>query len=688
MKGRTFMKKIILLFSIFMLSACGVNAATYYVDDLHGDDSFAGTASQPFKTIQKAADCVAAGDTVIIRDGIYYGPVNINKKGTREKPIAFIAENKGFEKVILTNANRKLRENVNKDIWNVYDKEKGIYAADYRVLCNAVIDNGEDSAYLAPTRILCNDIDLMGYVSYSDLENNVVSDGMYGYESGYYYDSTNRKLYIRLNDRYTNPNPNENIIKVSPSTYPYISDSNKNLYGWSGTGYQYDVLGRDSFNICVGNYNEEAATGGIAADSYYVTIDGITFETPGFCGVYLRASDCVVRNCWFRGCRAGVRGAARVRLTDEIYAKNIIIENCDFTQYPTFSDAENYIFENYENSDITSNIFFWWQRKFGAGIDKKFNYENGGFVSHMGEYWTLRYNYIHECFDGISYGAMRKYSISKDGSEYEVPAEHIEIYQNKFEKCLDNCIELENRAKNINIYQNEFFNSFVPISYQPLNGTPWPTNINIYNNIIRNTADFNYFWVSKAKFTPYVFKFGASKDQWKTVPWMQDIEWDTENDIPKDSIYASDRGVRIYNNDIIMPYGYLFGNVSGKGGSQIKFSNFYMYNNFILSRVKVISGSGLYQTGAIMYNNSGFDFSNNVFAPDIPGNYEITDDVLDNGMLLYGAKSAGFARLTRINFDPTLTSDSPLIGAGKQGKDVGAVGIKDENAFGTNIGPQ
>jgi hypothetical protein len=46
--------------------------AVYYVSDESGDDSNPGTEAQPWKTIQKAANTLDAGDTVYIRAGTYH----------------------------------------------------------------------------------------------------------------------------------------------------------------------------------------------------------------------------------------------------------------------------------------------------------------------------------------------------------------------------------------------------------------------------------------------------------------------------------------------------------------------------------------------------------------------------------------------------------------------------------------
>ena len=59
---------------------------TFYVS-ASGDDSDKGTLSQPFKTIQKGLDVARAGDTVIVRAGVYAGNVTFRYSGEKGRPI-------------------------------------------------------------------------------------------------------------------------------------------------------------------------------------------------------------------------------------------------------------------------------------------------------------------------------------------------------------------------------------------------------------------------------------------------------------------------------------------------------------------------------------------------------------------------------------------------------------------------
>jgi hypothetical protein len=72
---------------------------TYYISPT-GSDRNIGSVSEPFKTIQKAADIVDPGDTVVAQDGIYTDTdgdgriVNLTRGGVASKWIIFRAENK------------------------------------------------------------------------------------------------------------------------------------------------------------------------------------------------------------------------------------------------------------------------------------------------------------------------------------------------------------------------------------------------------------------------------------------------------------------------------------------------------------------------------------------------------------------------------------------------------------------
>lgn len=70
------------------------STGTFYVSP-SGNDANPGSASMPWRTIQKAANTVVAGNTVILMDGIYEEPsVKMSRSGTALQPIVFKAQNK------------------------------------------------------------------------------------------------------------------------------------------------------------------------------------------------------------------------------------------------------------------------------------------------------------------------------------------------------------------------------------------------------------------------------------------------------------------------------------------------------------------------------------------------------------------------------------------------------------------
>src|SRR6516164_9722130 len=81
-------------------------ATTYEVAqrDPEANDNGPGTPQRPWKTLTKAAQTAAAGDVVVIRDGIYREHVIIKNNGTPEAWIRFEAGVGAH--VVLTGADR------------------------------------------------------------------------------------------------------------------------------------------------------------------------------------------------------------------------------------------------------------------------------------------------------------------------------------------------------------------------------------------------------------------------------------------------------------------------------------------------------------------------------------------------------------------------------------------------------
>jgi parallel beta-helix repeat protein len=91
-------KDTVLLTFIFILSAflLSVQGTVYYIDrnDPQANDANPGTAVQPWLTIQHAADTVHAGDTIIVKEGIYKERIRFasGHSGSENNPVVFKAE--------------------------------------------------------------------------------------------------------------------------------------------------------------------------------------------------------------------------------------------------------------------------------------------------------------------------------------------------------------------------------------------------------------------------------------------------------------------------------------------------------------------------------------------------------------------------------------------------------------------
>lgn len=81
---------ILSLLIIGLYTTVSVQGSTYYVS-LNGDDSNAGSEVQPWRTIQKAAETLIAGDVVFIKSGIYEESITVQNSGNIDNYILYTA---------------------------------------------------------------------------------------------------------------------------------------------------------------------------------------------------------------------------------------------------------------------------------------------------------------------------------------------------------------------------------------------------------------------------------------------------------------------------------------------------------------------------------------------------------------------------------------------------------------------
>ena len=341
------MKITPLIFAAALAFSAPLPAATYHVSDQTGDDTLDGLDEKTaWKTLARACEKVAAGDTVIVHPGVYFESVRLEKTGTAEKPIRFTADAVEKNRVILTGARRDIRQG--DVIWKTDGTKLGLHSL---------------KVDARPARVLVGETDLFSYPTLAELQTLTFATGAPGPARGFFYDEKEHRLHVRLAAQDGDPNPGRHVTKVAPAgssagSVPKTAD------------YNFGVL---------------------AAAAGSVIIEGFTFETPGLCGVFAAGGGVTVRDCWFLGCRTGVAGGKG--------ADEVTVERCEFTQAPAFADAEEILArasELPEKERAKLPPYFWNIRSGGPAA---YDY---GLVLHAGARWKILRNYVHDAVDGLS----------------------------------------------------------------------------------------------------------------------------------------------------------------------------------------------------------------------------------------------------------------------------------------------
>lgn len=618
--------KIFLVTTLLAALSASSFATELYVDAVKGDDAYSGTSrTQALRTIQHAADIVKPGDTITITAGVYFERPVFRQGGTKDRPVTVRADVVERGRVVISAATPEIRRGELK--WKLEDEKLHLYSVP--------LEHN-------PARILYSGTDLMPYSHLRGLKNFTLLQECPGPRHGFFFVADERKLYVRLHPegKYGSTDPNLHVMSVAPPNAP----------GYNG----HKISRPEHANLTVD-----------VSGSAWIVFDGITFETPSATAIFTRGDDVTVRNCWFEGCRFGVFGAGE---PGEMPSR-VIVENCYYHHFPAFNDVADLINE-YRNTEVmTKYSIFWWHRK-GSYCDRELmkNYETG-IAGGIGKDWHLRYNMIRNAFEGLSTW----------GNSW---SENLRVYGNVFDKVVDNAIEAENHAKNMRVYDNVFIDVFEPVSWQPLDGEPWPGPVYVYRNLIYATPEFQQLW----PWRPGCFKLGASDRNWTkehmgSVPLKQLIAAKS-----KRFVKAPGDGFLVFNNTVIMPHSNLL-NTPGispliDGPLPRELVNFRFFNNILVThafhRLDTFSGSLIE-----FYHNL-------VIASKTDAQSKISAGL--GGQVLSSIAELKLADPDTGDF--RLTPDSPAIGKGTQliapddaMSDIGAIPFgKEWPAF--KVGPQ
>ena len=509
-----------------LLVVSSARAGTFYVDAGAGDDSATGaTPASAFRTIQRAANVVLPGDSVVVAPGVYAESVQLSRAGTAAAPIVFRADTVARGRVIISGAHAAIRKGA---VWTLEPAEgAGIYST---------------PVSHEPVRVLADDVDIFHYPTFAEMKASALVDVAKsgkpgpGPRGGWF--ASGGKIFLRLNPRHGSVNPASHVMKLGPVV---------------AGGFRGDEVVRAS------DYNFGVLTTGAAN----VVIRGFTFETPGMCGVFTPKGGVTVQDCWFIGCRAGVAGTARLGFDDA--CADVTVEHCEHTEQGVMDDVREAVAvveAMPKAQQALQHSLYWWHRKGGPST-----YEYG-LVAAAGTRWTVRRNYVHDTFDGLSF-------VSTSWSR------GLEVAENVFANLVDNAVEMEEHAQGMRVHHNFLRDVWEPFSYQPTQLWPdLPRDAEFHHNVVwmrDTTADF---W---------------SQPSVRKVPGFLKVFSPGRNAVSPE--------IRVHHNTVWHPVGNFFNSAN----------LFYEASNVsITDNVAVTLGTDLNQPG---YRFRNFTFARNLVAP-------------------------------------------------------------------------
>ena len=415
------------------------------------------------------------------------------------------------------------------------------------------------SATHEPVRVLCDGLDRFPYRTLEDLKNRGPVDPrkkLQGPPEGFCW--ADGQLFVRLAKGHT---PSQSRLAVCGA--PTYSD------------------GPITTNIRLANVS-------------HVILDGFHFEVGGQSGVLLYMCEHVtVRNCLF----TGVVQAVDVQKA----AGNILVEHNEFHCEPMFELSER------------PDLYTWAWKSY-----PKYRYETG-FVDCAMTDSIIRYNYVHDMFDGIRTS----------------PGRNPQVYGNIFARCVDNAVETEWHSRNLHLHRNLFLDCFQTLSFQPLWEDAGP--VYVYDNLSIQRKR-RYF----PRYEPIWLKISTS--------------------------YPGGEGVHIYNNTVIQECGGLMAcyshpkirRLSRRNDLPEKLGavNFHLYDN-----VLVMPGDG--KAGLFAAHN------------ETRGNVAVgvsAELAGKDGLVLAAQEDVKFRDPARLDF--SLSPESPaaraklgrIVGVGRDGK--------------------
>jgi len=252
---------------LHLMLCLSLRAADYYVATNGSDTANSGiSVTEPFRTIQRAADGAAAGDTIHIRGGTYREKITITNYGLPGEPITFCAYQ--HEEPVIKGSDIvggwQCRTNA---IWCL---------TNWPSVTQQVFDDGECLQLIGP---LVNFNDFYEYPVGSNREDMV--------SGSFFHDPDTSELFVWLGD---GSDPNDSVIEVSTRRFLF-NGNNANADSYLRlVGLHFMHSNTTNFNVG----RTAVLSGG------HSIVERCTVEWAHFTGLSLgenaRAVDCVLRH--------------------------------------------------------------------------------------------------------------------------------------------------------------------------------------------------------------------------------------------------------------------------------------------------------------------------------------------------------------------------------------------------------
>ena len=392
----------------------------------------------PDDDIQKALDAARPGDTIVLKDGVYYQSVVITRGGTAGKPVTLKAANGGGATLsgAVPPKQAKLKfELVEGDLYKA--------AAGHRVWW-----------VMVGSRNLVNYGNL-SYLTQFQFPNQSGGGLKRCVPEGFaWQDGT---LYVRLEKK---ANPNDVAIEISRLTGGHTSaepEFAKRIHWAPDTGF--DVPGTGHL------FCETLGLITVKADN--VVIEGLRLHMGVGSAVIVHGNDVTVRDCYITGSHIGIYQPDVVKLPphespghrpigrSNRIARGLTVEYCEYNASPGYRLCRR----------------GFWGGLYAANI-------SGVFMNFGGPRSIVRHNWVYDSSQD---------HLQPRGNGTSSPADASEIAYNLIQNCADDPIEFDSATPmNLRVHHNVILDGMCLLSLCPVMGGGLTVDHNIFYNSPEN----------------------------------------------------------------------------------------------------------------------------------------------------------------------------------------------------------